>query len=445
MMRSSSNPESFRRFRRSSSDPGVAMMDRAAAADLGAVSRKMSRGVEGARAIHPDRDTLTAYLLETEASRLTQEDFRYLLMSAVLSGASDVTFQPDQPPRAEIHGVLYRAMRRALAPSDVDMILMETYGSANARTEINGKNVLDYSYELNLADGGRQRFRVNATGIFGRDGQGVEITMRALPSETPDLAMVQIGSEEVPALTPKDGIVIFAGATGSGKSTTMAAVTRHHLENTSRPVKIVDIQAPIEYTFRDVTGRMSGSPSIIGQSEVGRHIHSFADGVHSALRRKPNIINVGEARDFETISASIEAALTGHLVYTTTHSDSVSATIRRLLAAFPAAEREPRAYDLITSLRFLLVQHLVPRIDRPGRVPVREYLRFTDRVREKLLSMPVSDWPGALNREVSMRCPDSGPEDLRQSLAEAVALQFSRGFISRQDAIRIGGREAIGG
>lgn len=408
-----------------------------------ALSRRMSRGVERARAVTVDRETYAAYMLEAEASRLSVEDFRHLLMSAVLSGASDVTFQPDQPPRAEIHGVLYRAMRKALAPSDVDMILMETYGGANARTEINGQNVLDYSYELNLPDGGRQRFRVNATGIFGRDGQGVEITMRALPSQTPDLEMVQIDDSEIEALTPKDGIVVIAGATGSGKSTTMAAVTRYHLENSIRPVKIVDVQAPIEYTFRDVTSRMDGSPSIIGQSEVGRHIRSFADGVHSALRRKPNIINVGEARDFETISASMEASLTGHLVYTTTHSDSVSATIRRLLTTFPGSERESRAYDLISAMRFLMVQHLVPRADRPGRVPLREYLRFTDRVREKLLSRPIGDWPAILNHEVAEPAGDSGPEDLRMCLRDVSRRYYRKGIISRQDALRIGGIGAI--
>lgn len=400
-------------------------------------SRRMSRGVERAKEVPLDRENYTAHVLEEEPSRLTEDDFRCLLMSCVLSGASDVTFQSDQAPRAEIHGVLYRAMRKPLAPSDVEMILMETYGGANARAEINGQNVLDYSYELNLPDGGRQRFRVNATGIFGQDGQSVEITMRALPSKTPDLSMVQIAESEIEALTPKDGIVIIAGATGSGKSTTMAAITRYHLESSIRPVKIVDIQAPIEYTFRDVTSQLKGSPSIIGQSEVNRHIRSFADGVHSALRRKPNIINVGEARDLETISASVEASLTGHLVYTTTHAGSVSSSVRRLLAAFPGAEKEARAYDLISSLRFLMVQHLVPRIDRPGRVPVREYLRFTDRVREKLLTHPISDWSSLIDREVSDGAVDAGEDDLRMCLHDETVRLRRAGVISKEDALRI--------
>lgn len=400
-------------------------------------SRRVSKGVEAAREVDLDRSTYTAFMLKEEGSRISVEDFRALLMSAVLSGASDVTFQPDQAPRAEIHGVLYRIMRRPLAPSDIDTILTETYGGANARSEINGQKVLDYSYELNLEGGSRQRFRVNATGIFGRDGQGVEITMRALPSQTPTLEKVQINEEEVAAMTPKDGIVIIAGATGSGKSTSMAAVTRYHLEESVHPVKIVDVQAPIEYTFRDVTARLDGSPSIIGQSEVGRHITSFAAGVHSALRRKPNVINVGEARDLETISASIEAAMTGHLVYTTTHAHCVSVTIRRLLSAFPASERDSRAYDLILALRFVMVQNLVEREDRTGRVPVREYLRFTDRVREKLLSQPVAAWPSIIDLEVSEGSPDAGEDDLRQCLADEATRLYRQGIISKINALRV--------
>ena len=405
--------------------------------------RKVSPGVERARKVPIQVESGEAFMLDEDPPRISLEDFRALLMSCVMSGASDVTIQSDQQPRAEIHGRLYRTTRRPWGPSEVDQVLMEVYGGANARTEINGQRVLDFSYEVNLPDGSRQRFRCNAIGIFGRDGQSVEITMRALPSITPTLAGVSLSPEETAALSPRDGIVIIAGATGSGKSTTMAAITRSHLENQSRPVKIVDIQAPIEYTFRDVTNALSGSPSVIGQSEVGRHIRAFSDGVHAALRRKPHIINVGEARDFETIQASIEASLTGHLVYTTTHAGSVPDAVRRLLSAFPASERESRAYDLVSALRFLMVQHLVPRADRPGRVPIREYVRFTPRLRERILENPVNDWPLIITDEVHGRGVEPGPDDMRLSLLESVTPLYRSGIIAREDAMRLGGLAAI--
>jgi len=405
--------------------------------------RKVSPGVERARKVPVQVGSGEVFMLHEDPPRISLEDFRALLMSCVMSGASDITIQSDQQPRAEIHGLLYRATRRPWGPSEVDQVLMEVYGGANARTEINGQRVLDFSYELNLPDGSRQRFRCNAIGIFGRDGQGVEITLRALPSITPSLSGVSLTEQETGALSPRDGIVIIGGATGSGKSTTMAAITRSHLENLARPVKIVDIQAPIEYTFRDVTNALTGSSSVIGQSEVGRHIRSFADGVHAALRRKPHIINVGEARDFETIQASIEASLTGHLVYTTTHAGSVADAVRRLLSVFPASERESRAYDLVSALRFLMVQHLIPRIDRPGRVPIREYVRFTPRLRERLLDNPINEWPLMITDEVYGRLPETGPEDMRLSLLEAVSPLFRSGVIARDDALRLGGLPAI--
>lgn len=448
------------------------------------IPHRSTPGVERAKRVAVDPSKMTIRVLEQESNRLSLDEFREFLISCVLSGASDVTVQTDQQPRAEIHGILYRATERPWSPSEVDMVLTEVYGAANARTEINGRRVLDFSYEVNMPDGTKQRFRVNATGTLSLDGPGVEITLRTLPSLTPSVEDVGVTTERIrvpavardgnsigkpvieversrslleesgrrtssveevglvsmlEALTPRDGLVIYAGATGHGKSTTMAAVTRHHLENKDRRVKIVDIQAPIEFTFRDVTSRLEGSASIIGQSEVGRHIESFAEGVRSALRRKPHIINVGEARDFETIQASLEASLTGHLVYTTTHAGSVVEAMRRLLSVFPAEERDARSFDLASSLRFLMVQHLVPRADKVGRLPVREFLHFTPDVQRTLYSRPTSDW-AMLVLEIMRgeRCRKA----MRQTLRQCVEPMLARGEIHEHDAVRLAGLDA---
>ncbi len=418
-------------------------VDRVTPARKMSTSRKCSPGVERSHKVEPDIKTYTIRLLDNEPSRISVEDFREMLMTAVLSGATDITFQSDQQPRAEIHRVLYRGMSRALTPSEVDMILIESYGGANGPTEINGGKVLDFSYELNLADGGRQRFRVNATGIYGRNGSSVELTFRVLPKTTPDIKMVRLNDREVNALTPRDGIVVIGGATGSGKSTTMAAVTRYHLEESPRPVKIVDIQAPVEYTFQDVMGRLKGSSSVIGSSEVGRNIESFAAGVHSALRRKPGIINVGESRDFKTISASVEASLTGHLVYTTTHAPTVSLAIRRLLTVFPGNERESRGYDLVSALRFIMIQHLLPKPDGKGVVPVREYLEFTEPFRAHLMSSHMSEWSMIVDQAVKGEI--NFGEMQRCSLPAACSALYRNGEIARGDALRLGGAGVVGG
>ena len=281
---------------------------------------------------------------------------------------------------------------------------------------------------------------VNATGVHGIDGFGVEITFRVLPRTTPDLAFAGLSEAEAEAMSPRNGLVVVAGATGSGKSATLAALARHHLENTARPVKIVDLQAPIEYAFGDIALLRSGAPSIVGQSEIGRHVESFAEGVRSALRRKPHIVIVGEARDLPTVSAALEAALTGHLVYTTTHAGSVAEGIRRLLAAFPANERAMRAGDLAASLRFFSVQHLVLKCAGSGRVPVREYLKFDDTFRELLAGIPPSEWPMQVNRMLESNCSD---QPMRQSLRSAVLTRLKSGTIARADALRLVGDIAV--
>ena len=452
------------------------------------ITNRATEGVINSRRVDVNPESLECLVLKKEPSKIYGDVFPEFLMSCVKSGASDITIQSDQQPRVEIHGVLYKATRNPWSPPDVLYTLMEIYDTSGPAL-INSRKTIDFSYELNLVNGGKQRFRVNATGIHARDGKGIEITFRVLPSEIPDLAMIEgilpdpelfvpldqetgddrkkesgiisalkkneqehvSGEDEsgegktvsshfreiVDAMRPRNGLVIVAGGTGSGKSTTLAAVIRAHLEDRKHPVKIVDIQEPIEYVFHDVAGG-SGSSSIIGQSEVGTHIESFSEGVRSALRRKPGIICVGEARDLKTISVTLEAALTGHLVYTTTHANDIPDTIRRLLSAFPAEEREARALDLISSTRFCMVQHLISRIDKPGVVPVREYLKFTQRVKEKLVGRPNNEWPSILADEVAGRVEDTGSEDMCQQLSNVARPLYQQGMIGYFDAWSLG-------
>ena len=369
-----------------------------------------------------------------EPVRFDPESLNRLLLSAAAAGVSDITMQTDTQPRIEVEGRLYRLGGRTWPASEISAVLCELHHASNAAAEVTGRRILDFSHEIPLGNGRRQRYRINATGINARDGFGIEISIRILPTATPNIAFAALEQAEVAAMSPPSGLVLIAGATGSGKSATMAAMTRHHLENGRRAVKIVDIQAPIEYTFGDVLLSNAGAPSLIGQSEVGRHLPDFASGVWSALRRKPHIINVGEARDVETISAALEAALTGHLVYTTTHASSVHDCIRRLLSAFPAGEREHRACDLGISLRFIMVQHLVHRADGNGRIPLREWLSLSGPVRESLLCTPPSKWPEFVHGVMTRR--KDLPKGLRRTLKESAVDLIARGLLSPDEASR---------
>ena len=381
-----------------------------------------------------DPTTKSIVLPFAEPTRFTPGHLRQLLLSASSAGASDITIQTDSQPRIEIDGQLYRLGHRTWPASEVSAILCELHHAPNAAAEIMGRRILDFSHEIATGAGRRQRFRINATGIHARDGFGIEISIRVLPTKTPDLAFAALGPAEVAAMSPPSGLVLIAGSTGSGKSATMAAITRHHLESAKRAVKIVDVQSPIEYTFHDVLRGETGLPSSIGQSEVGRHIPDFASGIWSALRRKPHIINVGEARDLETISAALEASLTGHLVYTTTHAGSVHDCIRRLLSAFPAKERDHRASDLGISLRYVMVQHLVQRSDGMGRIPLREWLSFSGPVRESLLGLQPSRWPEFVHEIMTNK--RFSPEGLRRTLRNSAQDLISRGLLSPDEASR---------
>jgi defect-in-organelle-trafficking protein DotB len=144
--------------------------------------------------------------------------------------------------------------------------------------------------------------------------------------------------------------------------------------------KVLTYESPIEFVYDSVEKHSA----IVSQSEIPRHLPSFAAGVRNALRRKPRLILVGESRDTETIGAVMEAAMTGHPVYTTLHSNGVAETMRRLVTTFPAEERQGRTIDIIETIRLVISQRLVPTVDGK-RVALREYLVFDEKVRDTLL------------------------------------------------------------
>jgi defect-in-organelle-trafficking protein DotB len=159
--------------------------------------------------------------------------------------------------------------------------------------------------------------------------------------------------------------------------------------------KMLSYEAPIEFVY----DALASDKSLVSQSEIPRHLKNFEAGVRNALRRKPNIILVGEARDRETISACIEAGQTGHAVYSTAHTIGVAATIRRMVASFDSSERTERAYALMETTRMIVTQILVPKVGG-GRQALREYLVFTDDIREKFLDIKFESWPVELIKTV---------------------------------------------
>ena len=392
---------------------------------------RASGGIADAAPLRLDRARLAAHPQQALRTPIDGNGFHALLLSCAITGASDVTVQTGQRPRVEIDGLLYAIGDRAWSACEVAGIVEQTCHARNGMAEILRGQVLDYPFELTLLDGSKRRFRVNATGILAAGGHGAEITFRILSSTIPTLEDIGLDAPTADAMSPRSGLVLIAGATGSGKSTTLAALIRRHLDSVDHPVKIIDIQAPIEFAFHTSQPMRRAAGSIIGQSEVGRHVTSFAAGIRSALRRKPHIITVGEARDTETLGAALDAALTGHLVYTTLHAASVAGCMRRLLAAFPAAERDHRACDLAATLRHITVQCLAMRRDG-GRIAVREHLALDPPLRDQLANSAASDWLPILSHRMHM------PGDRACRMATAAQAMVDAEIISATEADRIG-------
>lgn len=352
-----------------------------------------------------------------EPERFNADHVDVFLLWCVKKGTSDITIQSDRPVYTEIHGTLYPATYRGMDASEMAVFLQKIYGPEALARLASGRD-LDVSYEIRPDRYTRIRFRVNITAILSKGRDSAQITMRVLPSEPPTMKDLKIEQQIIDAWAPRQGIVIVTGPTGSGKTTLLAAGNRMLLERPHGCGKMLTYEAPIEYTYDTIH-----SPrSLVSQSEIPRHLPDFAHGVRNALRRKPEIILVGESRDRETINASIEAAQTGHAVYTTTHTLGVANTVQRMLSTYDMAEREERAIALMETLRLIVTQALVPRIGG-GRMGVREWMRFPDEVREKLMDMHFTKWPNEIQRLI---------KSYGQTMGRSAEIAFEAGMIDRR-------------
>lgn len=352
-----------------------------------------------------------------EPGRFTEDDVDKFLLWSVKKNSSDITFQSDRPAYHEIDGTLYPGTFRPLDAADMQALLHKIYGP-EAQARLASGTDLDISYEVRPDRYTRIRFRVNITAILSKGRDAAQITMRVLPNAPPTMLDLNIEDDIVNNWAPRQGMVIITGPTGSGKTTLLAAGCRMLLERPHGCGKMLTYEAPIEYVY-DV---VKSPRSLVSQTEIPRHLPDFARGVRNALRRKPEIILVGEARDRETISAAIEAAQTGHTVYTTTHTTGVAATVQRMVSTFGPEERSERAYALMETIRMICTQALVPKVNG-GRMGVREWMKFPDEVREKLLDMDYREWGPTIQRMI----PNYG-----RTMAASAKIAFEKGTIDRR-------------
>ncbi len=281
----------------------------------------------------------------------------------VREGASDLHISPNYSPFFRINGHMIKVKVAPLTPEKCEKIVTETMSTAQSK-QFRNRLELDWSYQLP----GLARFRANA--FVQNDGVGA--VYRLVPEKIKSFK--ELGLPDVLSVLadqPK-GLILATGPTGSGKSTTLAALIQHI--NMTRKEHIITIEDPIEYVHKGIN-------CLINQREVFRHTKSFAGALRAALREDPDVIMVGEMRDLKTISLTLTAAETGHLVFATLHTNSASKSIDRIIDSFPAEQQPQVRVMLSESLTGVVAQALLPRADQAGMVPALEVLLVTPAVR----------------------------------------------------------------
>jgi twitching motility protein PilT len=292
-------------------------------------------------------------------------DLNEVLKLGLRARASDIHIKAGLPPVYRIDGALKPL------PNAPRMISEQIAKMADGVMNASQKAHFEEVHEVDLAYGvpGLGRFRVN---VFRQRGS-VSMVFRVIPFKVQNLDELQLPGVLKKIGEEQRGLVLVTGATGSGKSTTLAAMIDYI--NGTRTSHIVTIEDPIEYLHRD-------KRSIVNQREVGFDTESFDVALKSALRQDPDVILVGEMRDYETIETALTAAETGHLVLSTLHTIDAPETINRIVSVFPPYQQRQIRIQLASVLKGVVSQRLVPRADGKGRVPAVEVLVSTARTRE---------------------------------------------------------------
>jgi twitching motility protein PilT len=331
----------------------------------------------------------------------------------VNKGGSDLHLTAGAPPLVRLHGALVPIPGTPeLTADDTQEVLDSFLSDPEKRDEFIQDNEVDFSFELSDI----ARFRVNAY----RQRGSVSMVLRAIPFTIRTIAELDLPPVVEKLAGEERGLILVTGATGSGKSTTLASIIDHINTNDSK--HIVTIEDPIEFIY-------SNKKSIVSQREVGVDTASFGRALRRVLRQDPDVILIGEIRDQETMETALAAAETGHLVLSTLHTLNASETISRIISLFPPHMQQQARFMLAGTLRGVVAQRLVPSVDGAQRVPVVEALVTTGRVRDLILEPSRAE---DLNRVIQ-----EGEYYGMQTFDQSLIRRVDQGLISMDEALKV--------
>lgn len=345
------------------------------------------------RPVHHDRGTTAG-----EGTK----NWRSYLKASIELGASDLILKVDQPPRVRVRGSL-KPLSTGAIPMDLMFQIAKDVLDVNQYEIFCRKGSIDFAYDYD----DRNRFRVNLFMARGKPSFAARLITSNikrfedlyLPPVLGDIAM------------SAQGLILFSGVTGSGKSTSIASMLQY--VNERKRVHIVTIEDPIEYIFND-------DKAIINQREVGIDCVNFNDALRALVRENPDVVLVGEMRDYETFEAAIRAAETGHLVFGTIHASSAWQTFGRIYDLFPEGERDQIRKLLAYNLRAIVYQKLLPTLhENIARIPALEILINTPIVQKYVLE----GREGEL-LEVIKESQEEGMVDFTSSLVRLVEQEY---------------------
>jgi twitching motility protein PilT len=329
---------------------------------------------------------------------MDQKKLLGLLSAAVKFKASDIHLQPHLPPAFRVHGDLIDVKHAPLGDADIQAIFHAVVRDTQAKEKIGDIKEIDGSFEVK----GLCRFRYN----FFRNRGRLAAILRLVPTQIPTIESLGLPPVLHKIAELHRGLILVTGATGSGKSSTLAAIVDHI--NTHHPYHVVTIEDPIEFTHQHKKARIT-------QRELGRDTDTFANALRAALRQDPDVILVGEMRDPETIDIALKAAETGHLVLSTVHTTDAIKTINRLVAVFPTDTQDFVRIRLSENLVATISQRLIRRADGAGMTAAQEIMISNRAIQDCIAK---ADRTGEINDYIARSADISGGQTFDQHLAD---------------------------